>query len=72
MIKEKENILFYGTNKKSPAYKFYCQSFSKLEKYNQDSENRHAELMAKALREQRRVYISLAIIFGLGISLWFF
>ena len=29
---------------------------NKLEKYNQDSENRHAELMAKALREQRRVY----------------
>ncbi len=45
---------------------------NKLEKYNQDSENRHTELMAKALREQRRVYISLAIIFGLGISLWFF
>ena len=36
MIKEKENILFYGPNENSPAYKFYCQSFSRLEKYNLD------------------------------------
>ncbi len=33
MIK-KNNILFFGANKNSPAYKFYCQSFSKLKNYN--------------------------------------
>ena len=33
MIKKK-NILFFGANKNSPAYKFYCQSFSKLKDYN--------------------------------------
>ena len=26
--------MFFGANKNSPAYKFYCQSFSKLKDYN--------------------------------------
>ncbi len=33
---KKNNILFFGANKNSPAYKFYCQSFSKLKNYNLD------------------------------------
>ena len=46
---------------------------NKLEQYNRDSEDRHTELMAKVLREQRTVYLALVtIMIGLGVSFWFF
>ena len=35
---EKDNILFFGANKDSPAYKFYYNSFLKIKKYNLDTE----------------------------------
>ena len=30
----KKIFCFFGANKNSPVYKFYCQSFSKLKDYN--------------------------------------
>ena len=34
----KNNILFFGVNKNSPAYKFYYKSFLKIKNYNLDTE----------------------------------
>ena len=34
----KNNILFFGANKDSPAYKFYYESFSKIKNYNLETD----------------------------------